>query len=198
MRGTSVWRLRAVWLLCVAAGSIGVAAVLSGRVSKEADPKWELAIRSGMPFVSAELVSAPPALSPSDVIALRYQLDARFQRAFLEPQAGDYLVLAGRRAQTWLKSREFIDQWHAVDLVVSPTQRTAVRCYPRFVDMTSYDADFYAEGPVLEAGKWYRLRIFVRLFRQLTRMPLRDFRLDFVSARTGDLRVSDLSIEGEQ
>lgn len=191
-----MWRLRAAWLLSVAAGSIGVAAVLSDRVPKEADPKWELAIRSGMPFVSAELISTPPALSPYQVSDLKYRLDGLFLHAFLEPQAGNYLVLAGHGSQTWLKPRDLVDQWHAFHLVMSPAQKTALRCYPRFGEMTWYDADFFAEGPQLEAGKWYEVRIFVRLFRQLTKSPLRDFRIDFVSSQPSDLLISDLYIEG--
>lgn len=198
MRGTSGWRLRVAWLLSVAAGSIGVAAVLSHRVPKEADAKWELAIRSGMPFVSAELISTPPVLSPSQASVLKYQMDTLFQRAFLEPQAGNYLVLAGHGSQTWLKPRGPFNQWRALHLVISPAQKTALRCFPRFGDMTWFDGDFYAESPPLEAGKWYQVRIFVRLFRQLTESPLRDLRVDFVSSQPCELRLSSLFIEGER
>ena len=193
-----MWRLRAAWLLSVAAGSIGVAVALSHRVPKEADPKWEMAIRSGMPFVSAELISTPPALSPSQVSFLKYRLDSLFLRAFLEPQAGNYLVLAGHGSQTWLKPRDLVDEWRAFHLVISPAQKTALRCYPRFGDMTWYDPDFYAESPQLEAGKWYQVRIFVRLFRELTRSALRDFRVDFLSSQPSELRIAELYVEREQ
>lgn len=197
MRGTSVWRLRAAWLLAVAAGSIGVSAVLSRRVETEVDPKWELAIRSGMPFVSAEHIPTPQALSASQVSFLKYRLDALFLRAFLEPQSADYLILASRGSQTWLKPRDLND-WRAFHLVVSPTQRTALRCYPRFWDMTWYDPAFYSDGPLLDAGTWYEVRIFVRLFRQLTKSSLRDFRIDFISSQPCELRISDLYVERER
>ncbi len=193
-----MWRLRAAWLLSVAVGSSCVAVLLSSGVQKEADPKWEMAIRSGMPFVSAELTSPPPALSPPQVSVLRYRLDDLFQRAFLEPQAGDYLILAGRGSQTWLKSRDLVDEWHALHLVISPAQSTVLRCYPRFGDMTWYDPDFYAESPLLESGKWYEVRVFVRLLRELTRSPLRDFRVDFrLLSQPRELQISELYVEKE-
>lgn len=193
-----MWRLRAAWLLSVAAGSIGVAVALSHRVPKETDPKWEMAIRSGMPFVSAEVISPPPALSPSQASFLKYRLDALFLRAFLELPESEYLILRCRGSQRWLKTRDLVDEWRAFHLVISPAQKTALRCYPRFGDMTWYDPDFYAESPQLEAGKWYEVRVFVRLFRQLTEHPLRDFRIDIVSPLPNDLRIADLYVERER
>jgi hypothetical protein len=194
----TAWRPVVGWLLAVVAGVIVVYIVLSEREPKGADPKWELAIRSGMPFVSAELVAAPPELSPSQEIVLQERLDALFQRTFLEPQGGDYLVLAIRGPQTWLEPRVPIDQWRAFHLVVSPTQKTVLRCYPRLGDMTWFDTDFHVESTQLEAGKWYQVRIFVRLFRQLTTSTLRAFRIDFVSAQPCGIRISDLYVEGER
>jgi hypothetical protein len=190
-------RRRIAWLLAVVVGVFVVDVVLSERIPKGADPKWELAIRSGMAFVSAEPVAAPPAPLPSRVQDLKYRVDALFLRAFLEPQEGQYLILACLGSQRWLKPRAPVDRWRALHLVVSPTQKTVLRCYPRFAEMTWYDADLYAESPTLEAGKWYQVRIFVRLFRQLTERPLRDFRIDIISPLPNDLRIADLYIEGE-
>lgn len=198
MSNATAWRPVVGWLLAVVAGAIVVAVVLSEREPKGADPKWELAIRSGMPFVSAEPVAAPPMLLPSDVGTLKDWVNALFLRAFLEPQEGEYLILRCRGSQMWLKPRDPVDRWRALHLVVSPTRETVLRCYPRFGDMAWYEADLYANSPQLEAGRWYRVRIFIRLFRQLTERPLRDFRIDIVSPLPNDLRIADLYIEGER
>jgi hypothetical protein len=198
VRRDSGWRPRATWLLSVAVGSAVVALVLSGRAPKDADPKWELAIRSGMPFVSVTLVPDRPPLSPSQVFLLKGRLDGLFERAFLEPGTGNYLVLSESGPQTWLKPRGSVDLWRAFHLVISPSQKTVLRCYPRFEGMTWYDPDFYVESQPLEAGSWYQVRIFVQLFRQLTKRPLLDFRIDFIPRQSRLLSIADLYVEGRR
>ncbi len=170
------------------------------RVRPEPDPKWELAIRKGMPFVSATpLDDAPPPPSEGLRTAIRQAVDHLFIRAFLEPSEEEYLVLTGKGGQSWLLTRELDADWRAFYLDVAPVSDVVVRCYPRFRGMSWFEGDFFAESGTLPKGRWSRLRIDVRLFRQLARAELQDLRIDVVSpGGSPALRLGAIYIERER
>lgn len=197
MRNATAWRPVAAWLLSVAAGVTVVAVVLSYRVPKEADPKWELAIRTGMPFVSATPIESPQEMFSLEPNGLRAVFDAFFVRAFLSARTDEHLVLETTGPQHWLQARFIENDCRALHLVLMPDRDLVLRCYPRVGDMRYYDSDFFTDSPTMSGKTWYHVKIFLRLFRQLSEKPLRGLRLDFGGGEKRTVRIAAFYVERE-
>lgn len=178
-----------------AAGLLLAVSLFPACVRDEVDPKWELAIRKGMPFVDAEPVEAPSALFSTEPNGLQVTLDALFRRAFLSARTETHLVLEATGFQRWLETRALEQNWRSVHVVMMPEQDIIVRCYPRVGDMTYFDPDFFAESMTLRGGTWNHVTVRVVLFRQLSEQPVRALRLDFMSPPRPRIRIAALYVE---
>lgn len=162
------------------------------------DPKWELAIRQGMPFVGAVPLAPAEVTLSEDPAGLKATFESLFVHAFLRARTEEYLVLESTGPQRWLRTRVLEDDWRALHVVLKPDQDLVLRCYPRVGAMESFESDFFADSPKLKGGTWYHVTLFVRLFRQLSRQPVRDLRLDLVAEGNVTIRFATFSVERER
>jgi hypothetical protein len=163
----------------------------------EVDPKWEMAIRKGMPFVSATPIESPQEMFSMEPNSLLAMFDAFFVRAFLRAGADEHLVLETTGPQHWLQARVIENDWRALHLVLMPDRDLVLRCYPRVGDMPYYDSDFFTDSPTMSGKTWYHVKIFLRLFRQLSEKPLRDLRLDFGGGEKRTVHIAAFYVERE-
>lgn len=176
--------------------SLLLAALLSSScVRDEVDPKWELAIRKGMPFVDAEPVEAISTVFSTEPNGLQATLHSLFRRAFLEARTDEHLVLEATGPQRWLETRSLERSWRAIHLVVKTEQELFVRCYPRVGDMEYYDSSFFADSPKITRDTWYHVTVRITLFRQLSEQPVRALRLDPVGPSRPRIRIASLYVE---
>jgi hypothetical protein len=179
------------------AGLILTAFLVPACVKDEVDPKWELAIRKGMPFVDAEPVEAPSALFSTEPNGLQVTLDSLFRRAFIQTRTDEHLVLEMTGPQRWLETRSLEPSWRAIHLVVKAEQDLVLRCYPRVGDMTYYDSDFFTDSPKITKNTWQHVTVRVILFRQLSEQPVRSLRLDIIEPWRPRIRIASLYVERE-
>lgn len=177
------------------AGLILAAFLVPACVKDEVDPKWELAIRKGMPFVDAEPVETLSTVFSTEPNGLQVTLDAMFRRAFLSARTDEHLVLQATGPQRWLETRSLDQSWRAIHIVLMTEQDLVVRCYPRVGDMTYYDSNFFADSPKITKGAWQHVTVWVILFRQLSDQPVRALRLDPVGPSRPRIRIASLYVE---
>jgi|GEM_PF-5165075 hypothetical protein len=166
-------------------------------VRDEVDPKWELAIRTGMPFVDAEPIETLSTVFSTEPNGLQVTLDSLFRRAFLKTRTDEHLVLETTGPQRWLETRSLERSWMAIHLVLMADQDFVLRCYPRVGDMTYYDPNFFADSPKITKGTWHHVTVRVVLFRQLSEQPVRSLRLDPVFRANFRIRIASLYVERE-
>lgn len=179
------------------AGLLVAALLVPACVQDEVDPKWELAIRTGMPFVDAEPVEAPSALFSTEPNGLQVTLDSLFRRAFIQTRTDEHLVLEMTGPQRWLETRSLEPSWRAIHLVLMADRDFVLRCYPRVGDMAYYDPDFFAESTRIPRNKWHHVTVRISLLRQLSEQPFRSLRLDPGLRARFRIRIASLYVERE-
>ena len=183
--------------LAATAGLALAALLCTACVRDEIDPKWELAIRKGMPFVDAEPIETLATVFSTEPNGLQVTLDSLFRRAFLKTRTAEHLVLETTGPQRWLETRSLERSWRAIHLVLMADQDFVLRCYPRVGDMTYYDPDFFADSPKITKGTWHHVTVRVILFRQLSEQPVRALRLDPIGNVLMPIRIASLYVERE-
>ncbi len=168
-------------------------------VRDEVDPKWELAVRTGMPFVDATPVDLSQVTFVAEPKQVQEAFDALFVRAFLKARIDEHFVLETTGPSHWLRMPVVENDWRILHLVVKADSDLVLRCYPRVGDMPYYDSDFFTDSPLLKGGSWYHVTVFVRLFRQLSEQPLRDLRFDLIGhGERKSLRFAAFYVEKER
>lgn len=162
------------------AGLLLAALLVPACIRDEVDPKWELAIRKGMPFVDAEPIETLSTVFSTEPNGLQVTLDSLFRRAFIKVRMDEHLVLETTGPQRWLETRSLEQSWRAIHFVLMADRDFVLRCYPRVGDMTYYDPDFFADSPKITKDTWHHVTVRVILFRQLSKKPVRSMRLDIV------------------
>ncbi len=177
------------------AGLILAAFLVPACVKDEVDPKWELAIRKGMPFVDAEPVETLSTVFSTEPNGLQVTLDAMFRRAFLSARTDEHLILTTTGNQRWLETRSLEQSWHSIHVVLMADRDFVLRCYPRVGDMTYYDPDFFADSPRMTKGTWNHVTVRANLFRQLSEQPVRALRLDPMGPPRFDIHLASIYVE---
>lgn len=179
------------------AGMLLAALLVPACIRDEVDPKWELAIRKGMPFVDVEPIEALSTVFSTEPNGLQVTLDSLFRRAFIQVRMDEHLVLTTTGNQRWLETRSLEQSWRSVHLVLMADRDFVLRCYPRIGDMTYYDPDLFADSPRVTKGTWNHVTVHAILFRQLSEQPVRTLRLDPMGPPVFSIRIASVYVERE-